>query len=177
MPRHGLSLYIAHYKANECDFLMRYELKQVRKISFCYYPPKPKEITQAVCYRYLKMKDRLTVGDWNSLIKIVAERVSSHGGSSVIVRSLWINERRKKKIRICKYGFVRTFDKNPRSFDDLYERLRRIKSVTRDEQYGIINRANIELNLLNQSIANLREVLKHGKEHNEINSRIAGYGA
>ena len=132
------------------------------------------------------MKNKLTVGDWNSILKIAVLRVSSGPGANVILRSLWIDERKKKKIYLNRYDFVGTFGKNPRSFSDIEKRLIRIKKATlirkekefrqraidENKQYVMVRNAKEELKLLNQSISTFNEVLKNGKKHNEINPCI-----
>jgi len=188
--RHGLSLLISAWKIYKLDFLYRNE-KEIRGVVINdYCMPKKSEIVSAVCYRYLRKHNALTVESWNEIIKIVANRVSSYSGPNIIVKSLEILfERKKKRIKLNKFG--RVVSCHSCEVQEVRERLIKIINATKarkereadeKERQMISYRtrfyaAKNDLFEINQSISKLKEVIKNGKEHNSVNSSITCKGS
>ncbi len=137
-----------------------------KKPGYCYYYAKPSEIVAKVCFRYLRIKGLLTVENWNSIVSIVANRVSSNPGSRVIFRSLQIIERGRKKIKIDQYGSIRPcgryLDENK-----VRERYLRMKYSFYERNYEKIQNAKKQLKEVKDLTNNLRKVMKDGKHHQD----------
>lgn len=188
MKRHGLALLIAHYRKWGYNFLHRYELNNGRFGGYYFDKdsPRPSDITQAVCYRYLRMKKSLTVENWNRLIEVVSVRVSGKHGSSSVIRCLKVACRKQtRNVLLSEFGQVipsgRRFS-NSRVLD----RLERFKSFLRErhsknailaqkeviKQYKKLFKLKAELSEVRQLTSQIRKA-SNGK-HNEIYSRNFG---
>ena len=130
MKRHGLALFICHYRKYQGSFFNREERFNGACIGYYFEQaaPRPYEIVQKVCYRYLRIKNKLTVGNWNCIVETVANRVSNSVGARVVIRKLAIVARDKKQVSLDKFGNVVCTGKSF-SYSKLHERLERFKSL------------------------------------------------
>lgn len=170
-------------------WLIKNEKNCKKRDSIFFIPIRPKDLVEACALRYMKLHKLDTLGNWNDLVEILADRISSPPGNNVVKKSLMAPygyyDRPYKAIkRSWKVEFIKNYGmqikrKCWRDIDEIHKRYEsfvevRKETIRRNEEAGWRERYKVirkiekckeEYRLINRQVKQLKEIL-NGQDYN-----------